>query len=477
MAITPAEHAPDAAPLATPARQHGLVAFLAASMLIDALEVSIMIVAMPTIANDLGIGQPAAIWTISGFATGFAAALLLGGRLAARLGMRRVYLTALLVFVLASVLGAAADDPALLAAARAIKGACAALTAPLGLAIISTVLPPGRARETGLSVYALAGGAGFSVGLVLAGGLVHAGWRWTFLVPAAVGTVVLLAGLRLIPRDDRRDAALASKAGAKPLGTVSALLFTVTLVAAVLAITTAAGHGWGDRAVLLCSAVAAASAITLVAVERGSPAALYRSPVLRNRSLIASTIGAAALNGTNIALLLIVTIRMQDDLGWDPLRTATALLPASIPLVLSAPLSGLLMRRFPTPLLIATGTVCSVAAALTFLLPEEPGRYLADVLPGMLLLGAAFAVGFAALNTQSVMTVDPAHKSEAIGLYQTAVQLAAAIVPAAVVAALVTGYRHAIVLALALALTGVPAAALAIRDAVRHRPPHPRLEE
>lgn len=477
MAITPTENAPDGARLVTSARKHGLVAFLAANMLIDALEVSIMIVAMPRIAEDLGIGHPAAIWTISGFATGFAGALLLGGRLAVRLGMRKVYLAALLVFVLASLLGASADDPALLAAARALKGACAAFTAPLGLAIISTTLPPGRARDAGLSVYAFAGGAGFSVGLVLAGMLTRAGWQWTFLVPAAVGAVVLLAGLRLIPRDDRRGYPSTGQPGTRQLGTASALLFTFAVTGAVLAITTAAVNGWAERTTLLCTTVTAVAVVTLVVVERRSSAALYRSPVLRDQTLLTSMIGAAAFNGTNIALLLIITIRLQHDLEWDPLRTAAALLPASVPLVVAAPLSGLLIRRIPTPLLVVIGTVCLLAAALTFLSPEEPSRYVVDVLPGMLLLGAAFAVGFAALNAQAVATIDPVHRSTATGLYQTAVQLAAAIVSAAIVAALATGYRHAVVLAIMTALAGVPAAALGIRGASRRRSSHSSIQE
>ncbi|MFR9751932.1 MFS transporter [Nocardia sp. 004] len=474
MPITSTEHTPGAGPRTPSARRHGLVAFLAANMLIDALEVSIMIVAMPTIAEDLGLSRTTAIWTITGFATGFAGALLLGGRLAARLGMRRVYLAALLVFVLASLLGAAADDPALLAAARALKGACAALTAPLGLAIISTALPRGRARDIGLSVYTLAGGAGFSVGLILAGGLTPVGWRWTFLVPAIIGAVVLIAGARLIPREGR--AALGGTA-AKPLGAVNATLFTLGVAACVLAITTAAERGWRDRIPLTCLVITALSALVLVVVERRSSTTLYRSPVLTNRTLLVSMAGAAAMNGTNLALLLIVTIRMQYDLGWGPLRTGLALLPASIPLVVAAPSAGPLLRRFPMSVLVAMGTASSVAAALTFMYPAVPDRYLTDVLPGMLLLGAAFAAGFAALNAQAVSTVDPARRAAATGLYQTAVQLAAAIVPAAVTAALVVGYRHAVVLAVVVALAGVPAAIAGVLANTRNHAEHSRVEK
>ncbi len=149
----------------------GLLFVLAANMLLDALEVSVALVALPAIGDDLGLAPHQLHWVVSGFAAGFGALLLFGGRLVAILGRRPVYLAALLVFAAASLVGALADHAALLVATRFVKGFCAALTAPTGLAIIASAFPEGPARSRALSVYSLFGASGFSLGLLLSGAL------------------------------------------------------------------------------------------------------------------------------------------------------------------------------------------------------------------------------------------------------------------------------------------------------------------
>src|ERR1044072_7643621 len=187
------------------ARLWGTVFVLSGNMVLDALEVSVVLVALPTIGADLGLSLLHVQWLMSGFAIGFAALLLTGPRLHARLGRRRAYLAAMVVFALASVVGGLTDSASLLITTRVVKGACAALTAPTGLAIISTMFSEEAGRRRAVSVYSLFGAAGFTVGLVLSGVLLEAGWHWTFLFPAPVAVVLLLFGLRLLPKDTERS--------------------------------------------------------------------------------------------------------------------------------------------------------------------------------------------------------------------------------------------------------------------------------
>jgi MFS family permease len=443
-----------------PVAAWGLLALLAANMLIDALEVSIMVVAMPVIAEDLGYHRVTAVWLISGFACGFAGALMIGGRLAERFGRRRVYLLALALFVTVSLAGGIVVDPLLLSGIRVIKGMCAALTAPLGAAIIATTFADERGRDRALSIYALAGGSGFAAGLLAAGFLTLHDWRLTFLVPAIVVSVILVAGVRLIPRDPRRGQDSINRS--TPLGAASALFFALAVIAAVSAISTAATYGWHDPRAVVCVAVAVLLAGGLVRSERNNGEPLYFSPALANRTLLSSMVCAAAMNGTNLALLVIVTMRLQYDLGWTALHAALGVLPASVPLVLAAPLSGALIARFGTAPLTAAGMMCTGSAALTFAVPEAPTDYTVDVLPGMLLLGAGFTFGFAALNSRATSTVDANHKSAAAGLYQTAVQLAAAFVPMTVALCWVVDQQLAARVAIVVALLGILSACAGI---------------
>ncbi|MEU0247473.1 MFS transporter [Streptomyces sp. NPDC006235] len=180
-------------------RPRTLLLVLTGSMLIDALEVSLVLPALPAIGRELGLSPVGAPWLLGGFAAGFAAMLLLGPGCTARWGRRRAYLVALAVFAAASVVGALTHSAALLIGTRVVKGACAALTAPLGMAIITTAFPEGPARRRAVSVYTLVGAAGFTVGLLLSGAL--GDWRAALLLPGPVALALLLPAHRVLPRD------------------------------------------------------------------------------------------------------------------------------------------------------------------------------------------------------------------------------------------------------------------------------------
>lgn len=179
----------------TPRR--GLLTVLAGNMLLDALAVSIVLIGLP--ATGLPMFQ--AQWLMSGFALGFACALLAGPTVTACWGRRRPYLVAMLVFAVASVAGGLTDVVPLIVASRVVTGACAAFTAPTGLAIIGCVFPTGPARLRAVSVYAMTGAAGFSVGVLCAGVLTTIGWRWDLVAPAPVALLLACFAARWLPAD------------------------------------------------------------------------------------------------------------------------------------------------------------------------------------------------------------------------------------------------------------------------------------
>lgn len=182
-------------------RLWALLLLLSGNMLLDALEVSTIVVAMPSIGAGLGLTPSVTSLTMIGFALGFGCCILLAGRVAAKIGRRRLYLGALLIFAIASIAGGLAVDAPMLIASRVVKGICVALTVPTGLAIIASTFEEGPARGRAVSVYTLCGASGFSVGLVLSGALTLINWRWTLLFSGLVALGLLLLALRLIPRD------------------------------------------------------------------------------------------------------------------------------------------------------------------------------------------------------------------------------------------------------------------------------------
>ncbi|SFM00147.1 MFS transporter [Streptomyces pini] len=430
----------------------GLLLVLAGNMLIDALEVSVALVALPAIGDDLGLAPDRLHWVVSGFAAGFGGVLLLGGRVVALLGRRPVYLTALAVFAAASLAGALAEDPALLIATRFVKGVCAALTAPTGLAIILSAFPQGPARNRAVSVYSLFGAAGFATGLLLSGALTEIGWRWTFAFPAPVALLLFAAAVRLVPGDPPdRSGGGSGLAGAAGLTVVTLLL--------VHAIGSVPRTGWGAPSTAGAFALAGVLAVLLARRELTGPRPLADARLLTHAPLARSALGAAALNGSHIGILMLSALHLQRHAGLGPWQTGLAFLPASAPLVLSALYSGRMVARLGPARPIAAG---AAAAALGYALyprdPSAPLEYATDVLPTMLLIGAAFVLAFTALHVQATSTAPAGRQAEAGGLYQTAVQLGAALTTA-LTAAVYTAAGHG---AAVLLVTAVGAAGLVV---------------
>ncbi|MEU8444407.1 MFS transporter [Streptomyces microflavus] len=443
--LLPSHTAPAPAHARWSPRMWGLLVVLAGNMLIDALEVSVALVALPAIGTDLGAPLTAMQWTITGFAVGFGGLMLFGARAVALLGRRRVYLAALVGFAAASLVGALAEDPSLLTATRVVKGFCAALTAPTGLAIIATAFPEGPQRNRALSVYTLFGAGGFTAGLLLSGWLTGFSWRLTFAFPAPAVLVLFVLGLRLIPGAGEENGGgppPGATAGDRPplrrYGFASAAAFLAGLLALVQGITSVPAHGWADLRSTGLLALAAGLLALFVALERASAHPLIRFEALRSRAMIRSALGAACLNGSYLGLLFVLTHQLQSLADWSPLRTAAAFLPAAAPLVVTALFSGRIVARFGAPRLIAAGALLPFAGYLLLLRTPWPPAYATGILPTMLLVGAGFVLSFAALNSQATSQLPPAERGAGSGLYQTAVQVGAAL-SVALVAALLTG--------------------------------------
>ncbi|WP_455354463.1 MFS transporter [Streptomyces sp. SYSU K217416] len=427
----------------------GLLFVLAGNMLIDALEVSVAIVALPAVGDDLGLPPGELHWVVTGFAVGFGALMLFGTRVVALLGRRRVYLAALLVFAAASLAAALADSLVPLVATRLVKGFCAALTAPTGLAIIAATFPEGRGRSRAVSVYTLFGAGGFSAGLLLSGLLTGESWRWTFAFPAPVALLLFLCGLLLIPRD--------TPAESRPrrYDAAGALTLTGATLLLVYAITSVPSAGWHHPGTLGAFTAAAVLLALFVRIERTAAEPLMRLELFAHRPLLRSALGAAALNGSYLGLLLLCTLRLQQSAGWSPMATALAFLPAAAPLALSALYSGRMVARFGPARLIALGAVFPPLGYAWYLRLESPVSYPADVLPTMLLVGLGFALSFTALHMQATSAV-PADRQAAVGgLYQTAVQMGAVLTLALVAALHPAGHRPAVLLVTAVGALGL----------------------
>ncbi len=416
-------------------RLWGTLLVLCAAMFLDALDVSMVGVALPSIGSELDLSTSTLQWIVSGYILGYGGLLLLGGRTADLLGRRQVFLVALGVFAVASLLGGLVDSGPLLIASRFIKGLSAAFTAPAGLSIITTTFAEGPLRNRALSIYTTCAATGFSMGLVLSGLLTEASWRLTMLLPAPIALLALLTGLKLLPRSEREKDHNGYDIPGAVLGTASMLLLVFTVVQAPEA-------GWASARTLLSFLAVAVMLTVFVYVERRSAGPLIRLGVLRSGNQIRAQLGAMALFGSYVGFQFLVTLYMQQLLGWSALHTALAFLPAGALVAASSTKMGAIVDRFGTQRLIVVGFALMVVGYALFLRVSVDPVYASVILPSMLLIGAAFALVFPSLNIQATNGVDDHEQGMVSGLLNTSVQVGGAIF-LAVVTAVVTAHAPA----------------------------------
>src|SRR5215207_8407506 len=217
--------------------RRGLLFLLAVAQLMVILDISAVNVALPDLARDLDIGQASLSWTITSYSLIFGSLLLLGGRAADLLGRRRVFLTGLTVFTVASLVSALADSATALFVARGGQGLGAAMLSPAALSIItSTFHGPERAKALG--VWGAVGGAGAAVGVLLGGTLTElVDWRAIFFINLPVGLALAAGAVKVLPNDGRRP-------HWRGLDVRGALLATGSLGPFVYAMSQAETVGW-----------------------------------------------------------------------------------------------------------------------------------------------------------------------------------------------------------------------------------------
>jgi MFS family permease len=442
-------------------------------LFLDALDFSMIGVALPSIRSDLHLSTSSLQWVASAYALGYGGFLLLGGRAADLLGRRRMFLLSLAVFAIASALGGLADDGTLLIATRFIKGMSAAFTAPAGFSIITTSFAEGPARNKALSAYAATGATGFSLGLVFSGLLTEAGWRWVFFVPIPVALLVLAGAYRLVPADTRMHGARRS------FDLIGAFTMTAAMLLVVFTLVEAPDKGWGSGRTLGSFALSAALLGAFVLHEQRTPLPLVRLGILRSGSLVRANLGAMSLFGAWVGFQFLTTLYLQQQRGWSPLETGLAIFPCGFLVAVLSPRIAPLIMRFGVERLIVVGLTLNVAAYALFLPISLDSNYAAAMLPTFILAGLGFGLAFGPLNIAATNGVAPGEQGLAAGLFNTSFQFGGALVLAVVAAvfnatkgtdgspnAFLDGLHSALFVSVTAAALGVAAMALRRRRRV-----------
>src|SRR5829696_289153 len=320
---------------------------LSAVQFMVVLDIAIVNVALPSIKLDLGFSQENLQWVISAYALVFGGFLLLGGRAADLLGRRRIFLGGVVLFTVASFLAGMAWSEGSLIGARAVQGLGAAIISPAALSILSTTFREGRERNIALGVWGAVGGFGAAAGVLLGGVLTDAlSWEWIFFVNVPVGIAAFVLAPLLLA--ESRDASV------KSFDVPGAVLVTGGLSSLVYAITQAGQQGWLAGETIAFSAAALVLLVGFVAWELRHPEPLMRLGIFQIRTVSGANVAGFILGTALFAMFLMLTLYMQQVLGYSAMKTGIAYLAvAGTAIVWSAVAAQLVTRIGVKPVLVA----------------------------------------------------------------------------------------------------------------------------
>ncbi len=346
--------------------------------LVTVVDTTIVNVAMPTIQRALHLSLASLQWVINADTLLFGGFLLLGGRLADMLGRKRVFLSGLLLFTLASLVNGLASDGTMLIVSRAAQGLGSAMLTPAALSIVTTTFEDDGQRAKALSVWGTVVATAASLGLVLGGVLTQLlSWRWIFFVNLPIGVVTLAAGMLLIPET-------AGQPGHRKLDVPGAVSVTLGLVLGLYALVDAPAAGWTSARTLACGIAAIALLAAFVVNEMRSPHPLVRMPMLKIRTVGVANITQFLCNAGVMSMFFFTSLYLQDILHYGALDTGLLFLPATVAVMAGMALAASFIKKLGLVKVGTIGLLVSAAGMAYFMRIPEHGSFLADVLPGML---------------------------------------------------------------------------------------------
>jgi EmrB/QacA subfamily drug resistance transporter len=372
------------------------------------LDATIVNIALPDIQGALSFSAADLSWVVSAYTLTFGGLLLLGARAGDILGRRRIFISGIALFTLASLLGGLANSPATLLAARSVQGIGAALATPSALALLMTAFPGGRERLRALGLYTAVSIGGSAFGLIAGGVLVEwANWRWVFFVNVPIGIALVALAREVLPET-------AKQPGRFDL--TGALTSTIGMAVLVFGFVHAATDGWGTvtTAASFVIGIVLLAAFVRVELTAESPITPLRLFADRNRS--ASYVSRLFLVAGMMGMFFFLTQFLQDVLGYSPVKTGLAFLPLSLVLFAASQVSArYLIERFGGRVLMAGGVSLSTVGVLLLSHLSAHSSYL-SLLASLMLFGFGNGIAFVPLTATSLHNVAPADSGAASGL-------------------------------------------------------------
>lgn len=398
------------------------LAVLCLGDLMIVLDITIVNVALPSIKASLGFSEASLVWVVNAYMIAFSGFLLLGGRLGDLLGHRRVFLSGLTIFTLASLACGLADSQTLLIAARAVQGLGGAVVGAVALSLIIQLFtePSDRAKAMGYFGFIAAGGG--AIGVLVGGFLTGSfDWHWNFLINVPIGIAVFILCLRLLPHSS-------GVGELRHLDILGAVTVTAALMLAVYAIVGGNAAGWTSPTTLGFLGVAAILLILFIAIESKAREPLVPLRIFGERTMMAVSVIGILWSAGMFAWFFLSALYLQLVLDYTPMQVGLAFLPANLIMaVFSLGLSARMVMRFGVTRPLLSGMFFITAGLVFFTFSPIDGGFILHVLPGMVLLGLGAGMAFNPVLLAGMQSVSVAESGLASGVLNTAFMMGGAL--------------------------------------------------
>jgi EmrB/QacA subfamily drug resistance transporter len=374
------------------------------------IDVTIVNVALPDIQTSLKSSFSDLQWVVDAYSLMLAAFLLTTGSLADLFGRRRVFAIGLCIFTASSLLSGLATTPLFLNLARGAQGVGGAAMFSTSLALLASSFR-GRERGMAFGVWGTITGLAVAIGPVVGGALTTGfGWRWIFLINVPIGVLGVIVTLLRV-EESRQP-------GARRPDWLGALTFSGALAALVYALIQGENKGWTSNEILGCLVGAGILLLAFLIVELVQAAPMFDLSLFRNPTFAGGSIVAFSLSAGMFALLLYLTLYLQDVLGFSALETGKRLLFLSGGILLTSTLAGRLTTRVPIRFLIGPGLIL-VGVGLMLMRGLDPTSGWEHLIPGFIVGGAGVGLINPPLASTAVGVVEPARAGMASGINST----------------------------------------------------------
>jgi len=450
---------------------------IALAQLMVVLDVAIVNVALPSIQRELHFAATDLEWVVNAYAIAFGGLLLFGGRTGDLFGRRRMFIIGALMFTAGSMAGGLATSSTFLIAARAAQGVGAAILAPTALSLLAATFRQGAQRNRALGVYSAVSAGGGGIGLLMGGVITnYLSWRWIMFVNVPIGLLLAFAAPRVLIRGEGKPGRLDLPGALTVTAGVSLLVYGLARVAT---------HDWSDNVTRAVLAIAVTLLVTFVALESRGRHPLMPLRIFANRNRSGAYGLSLAIGAALSGMLFLLTLFLQNVLGFSPLQAGFAFLPTALGVVVGAGLTSRVIGRVGPRVPMTTGALLAATGMFWLSAVTVHANYFADVLGPLVVLAIGLGMAFVSTSVTAISGVQPNESGLASALLNVGRQLGGSLgiaimdtiattvtrnqlatgpfTHAAVNRALTTGFSAAFEIAGLIALAGFVTALVAVR--------------